>query len=193
MVDARRPDPFAMRPARRAFWIAVILVLIVDLVGKRWVFDWLDAPAHARPGGPYGRRVWLIPGLLRLSACVNDGAAFGMGSGATMALVAVTALLGPILVLIAYSCRAPSAPLWTLGAVTGGALGNLYDRMFLHGVRDFLEITHPGTHNPLWAIFNFADIGITGGVLAFLFWTLFLESRAAAAPAGEGGATGNPP
>ena len=172
-----------MRSARRWFWIAAAAFLVVDLVSKEWLFRALGVPPGAGPGGPYGEPFWLLPGLFRLSACVNDGAAFGLGGGAVMALVAASALLVPALTLMAYSCRAPRTPLWALGMVMGGALGNLYDRIFLGGVRDFFEITHPVTHRAVFAVFNVADVGITVGVVVFLFWNLVLEPRAKSRPA----------
>ena len=46
--------------------------------------------------------------------------------------------------------------------VFGGALGNLYDRIFFKAVPDFLDL-HVGNFH--WFIFNVADIFITLGVI----------------------------
>ena len=46
--------------------------------------------------------------------------------------------------------------------ILGGALGNLYDRIFYKAVPDFIDF-HIGNFH--WFIFNFADIFITIGVV----------------------------
>ena len=46
--------------------------------------------------------------------------------------------------------------------IFGGALGNLYDRIFYKAVPDFIDF-HIGNFH--WFIFNFADIFITIGVI----------------------------
>jgi len=56
-----------------------------------------------------------------------------------------------------------------LGAVIGGGIGNLVDRIFYGRVPDFI-VLRP------FPVFNIADIGITVGLL-ILFATMLLESR----------------
>ena len=46
--------------------------------------------------------------------------------------------------------------------ILGGALGNVYDRIFSRAVPDFIDI-HIGNFH--WFIFNVADIFITIGVI----------------------------
>ena len=46
--------------------------------------------------------------------------------------------------------------------ILGGASGNLYDRIFLKAVPDFIDL-HIGEFH--WFIFNIADIFITLGVI----------------------------
>lgn len=187
---APEESPEAMRPARRRFWIAAAAVLAADLASKPLVFGWLGASSGSLPGGPHGESVWVLPGLFRLSAHVNEGAAFGVLSGRIAALVAAAAILVPMLTAMAYGCRRPAAPLWALGLVVGGSLGNLYDRLFLLGVRDFFELTDPRTERALWAIFNVADAAIVVGAAWYVAWSLFVENRGRPAAAGQGGPDG---
>ena len=46
----------------------------------------------------------------------------------------------------------------------GGALGNLYDRIFYSAVPDFIDLHYNNFH---WFTFNVADIFITIGILIF--------------------------
>jgi signal peptidase II len=49
--------------------------------------------------------------------------------------------------------------------ILGGALGNLFDRMYYSSVIDFIDISYNNYH---WFIFNVADIFITLGVVMLI-------------------------
>ena len=51
---------------------------------------------------------------------------------------------------------------FSLLLILGGALGNVFDRLFYRAVPDFLDF-HVGNYH--WFIFNVADIFITLGVI----------------------------
>ena len=53
--------------------------------------------------------------------------------------------------------------------ILGGALGNLYDRIFFKAVPDFIDF-HIGNFH--WFIFNVSDIFISIGVLFLIFLEL---------------------
>ena len=79
-------------------------------------------------------------------------------------------------VLLAHFMRTDAPPLWqtmALGAILGGAIGNLLDRIRLGYVVDFVSI------GP-WPNFNVADSAITLGVLA-LIWAWAKGGEGAAA------------
>ena len=57
--------------------------------------------------------------------------------------------------------------------VLGGALGNLYDRIFLGYVIDFIEFHYNDFY---WPIFNIADIAISIGVILLLY-SMFLKDN----------------
>lgn len=125
-------------------------------------------------GNVYGddNIVWLLPGAFRLICHYNTGGAFGLASGKLFLFLGATAVLAPALVLAAYHNREPDAPLWSLGLIVGGAVGNLYDRLFHIGVRDFLEVTNPATSRGLWPVFNIADVAIVLGVAVYVVWSV---------------------
>ena len=51
--------------------------------------------------------------------------------------------------------------------ILGGALGNIYDRIFYRAVPDFIDFHISNFH---WFIFNFADIFITIGVIFMIIF-----------------------
>jgi len=58
---------------------------------------------------------------------------------------------------------------YSLLMILGGALGNLYDRIFFKAVPDFIDF-HIGNFH--WFIFNVSDIFISIGVLFLIFLEL---------------------
>jgi signal peptidase II len=116
--------------------------------------------------GRLNSRVKLADNWLALEYTENPGAAFGMLSGLVPILTAASiAILTGILL---HYMRQVRPPLWhtlAIGAIAGGALGNLVDRVRLGHVIDFLSI------GP-WPNFNVADSAITVGVLILIWgWT----------------------
>jgi signal peptidase II len=110
-----------------------------------------------------GEQKKFLPGIT-LVHYRNSGVAFSIfSSGGTLVLVFTLAALA---LLIGYFARRPDRPwLWLpTGMLTGGALGNLIDRIASGAVTDFIKLPH-------WPAFNVADMSITLGVLVLL-WVL---------------------
>jgi signal peptidase II len=106
--------------------------------------------------GP-GERIDIVLGF-ELADVRNRGIAFGLLADGQALVVGVTAVA---LVLIAgYFALNPSRPgLWIgVGLLSGGAVGNLIDRVRADEVTDFID-------PPLWPAFNVADIAIVVGIL----------------------------
>lgn len=95
----------------------------------------------------------------------NRGIAFGLLSDGGVLLVVVT--LATLAVLIGWFATNPSREgLWlAIGLLTGGAIGNLVDRLREGEVTDFLDLPH-------WPAFNVADIAITAGVVVLILVAL---------------------
>ena len=63
---------------------------------------------------------------------------------------------------------------YSLLMILGGALGNVYDRIFYGAVPDFIDF-HIGNFH--WFIFNVADIFITIGILFMVIIELFNKNQ----------------
>ena len=108
-------------------------------------------------------RVEIVDGWLALEYTENRGAAFGLFSGLALILAGVSIAI--VAAMLLHFARQAQPPLWqtaATGAIAGGALGNLIDRVRLGHVVDFLSV------GP-WPNFNIADSAITLGVLV-LVW-----------------------
>ena len=109
--------------------------------------------------------------FLNITLIWNEGIAFGIFSaihGYWYNLLTITIVLIAIIILI-MSIRQDGIQKYFLLMVFGGALGNLYDRIFFKAVPDFIDL-HVGDFH--WFIFNMADIFITFGVIMLILWEI---------------------
>lgn len=165
-----RPEPGPVRHRRVAlFGIVAFVVLGLDIVSKALVAAKLGDHPPVR----------LLGGMIYLVETRNSGAAFSVGTGATIVLTGVA--LGVVVIILRTARRMYSIG-WAvaLGLVLGGALGNIIDRLFRwpgvgrgHVVDWISLFSSDGAH---FAIFNLADSAITcGAILAALVALLGIE------------------
>jgi signal peptidase II len=113
--------------------------------------------------GSTDSRIAVSGGWLALEYAENRGAAFGLLPGLAPVLAGVSAAI--LIGIIVHLFRTPSPTLLatiSVGAIVGGALGNLSDRVRLGYVVDFVAV------GP-WPNFNVADSAITIGILGLLW------------------------
>ena len=140
-------------------------VLAADQGSKQWILHGLDLPTRGD--------VPVIPNLLDFAMVWNHGVTFGLlqaGHGlgqVVLACVAIAVVAG----LFVWLRRAETTPTaLALGAVAGGALGNVADRARFGMVVDFVHV-HWAAFDPFPFVFNLGDSAIVLGVA-----TLLLES-----------------
>ena len=96
----------------------------------------------------------------------NDGIAFGLFNfKENLYNVLTVFILLIILIIIFMIINNNGLKRYSLLMILGGALGNVYDRIFNKAVPDFIDF-HIGNFH--WFIFNVADIFITLGVLIMI-------------------------
>jgi signal peptidase II len=114
-----------------------------------------------------GESVTVVPGLLHFTLVRNTGMAFGLLSGSDLPGKALLVTLASILALAAvtyYALRSPFGEKTTrfgLTFILGGAIGNIFDRVRLGYVVDFVDVFVRDSH---WPAFNVADASICIGV-----------------------------
>lgn len=162
--------PVAAR--NRIWWLLFVagVALTADIVSKVLIVAHV-APSHAA--------IRTLGGLVYIEQARNSGAAFSVGTGATVILTAISVVVA--IVIVRAARRMTSMP-WavSLGLILGGALGNLTDRLFRAPspgrghVVDWISVFGPdGKH---WPIFNLADSSIVvGGALAVLLSLLGMD------------------
>jgi len=139
-----------------------LLVLVLDQATKAW----------ARGGLTPGRQVTVFAGWLWFRLASNTGATLGLGSGHNELFAALALIIVVAIVVLALRGNVGGVlGLAALGAIAGGAVGNLVDRARLGGVTDFIEVRYWPTD------FNLADAAIRLGVVLFLLALLLDWTR----------------
>lgn len=154
----------ALSPNRalpRAVIVAVI-VLVLDRISKIWIVETLDLRnlGFIAVADPWFNLVMVWnPGI-------NFGL-FDMGMSGRWILIALA--LGIVVALLIWARRGGG---WLhsigIGAIIGGALGNVWDRVQFGAVADFLNFSCCGIRNPF--AFNIADAAIFGGALLLILF-----------------------
>jgi signal peptidase II len=117
----------------------------------------------------------VITSFFNLTMVWNRGVSFGLFSAHDMPYVLIALALGLVGILLVWLLRAPTKMLaLALGAVIGGALGNVVDRARYGAVFDFLDVHVMGYH---WPAFNIADSAIVIGVVVLCIDSMFMEPK----------------
>jgi signal peptidase II len=162
-VDPDEPAATRARPRSALFGrllTAAFVILVVDQLTKLWAVRTLSD----------GRRLTVLPGLIDFRLLYNSGAAFSIGESMTWVFTVATAVAVGGILYIGRRVGSLSRAL-ALGAVLGGAVSHLGDRLFREPgfarghVVDFID------YHGLF-VGNVADIALTVGVavMAVLSW-----------------------
>ena len=156
--------------------------LVADLWTKSYMFAELGLP-HETIGVDW----WVIEDFFGFQTAVNQGALFGMGQGGSsvFALFSVIAFIAILFWFIRGGAWNSLFLTICLGCITGGVLGNFYDRMgwwhgdeihpdYAYGVRDFILFTY---QDYVWPNFNIADCLLVCGAFLLLVYSFKYEDK----------------
>ena len=150
------------KPLRQGLAFALLL-LVLDQASKWWILEVVNLP--------FWRNIPIVelgPVGLDLTMVWNRGVTFGLLSGDGAWNHVLLALLALVVAgfLVHWLRRAETRFVaFALGAVIGGAVGNVIDRFRFGAVVDFVDVHAWGWH---WYVFNVADAAIVCGVIALL-------------------------
>jgi lipoprotein signal peptidase len=170
----------AQRNYRPLLFALALFGLAADQATKYGMFAWLhEAPGHsytvlmldeAKGEGFFYRAAFQTGPDGRETPHVNQGALFGFlrdqQETANLAFAAISLLAAAAIVYWGWQKSTARDP-WlcaALGLILAGTLGNLYDRLVFHGVRDFLHWNYKFD----WPVFNIADCCLVVGACLLL-------------------------
>jgi signal peptidase II len=143
---------------------ALVPLVAVSAVVLDQAAKWVVRAAMLTPG----TSIPVVGNLVRLTYTLNSGAAFGILPGSGAVFVVVTAVV--LTAITVYTLRWKPNRLWllvALGLVSGGAIGNLVDRLAFGLVTDFVQIPFG------FPVFNVADSCVVVGIAMLVWWLLF--------------------
>ena len=155
---------------KRSFIINILIVLIIfflDRLSKIFVISYSEKNLSAD---------LFSSKFLNISLIWNEGIAFGLFSFEQSRLYDFLSIFISIIVIVIFFMilRNDGMKKFSLLLILGGALGNLYDRIFFRAVPDFIDF-HVGNFH--WFIFNVSDIFISSGVLFLIYLELINNQK----------------
>ncbi len=148
-------------------FLLILLIFLFDRISKIYVI-YLDKKL-------FENKIFSSK-FLNINLIWNEGIAFGLFSFNEKIFYNILTILILIIVSIIFFMLIKSTGFkkYSLLMILGGALGNVFDRLFYRAVPDFIDF-HIGNFH--WFIFNVADIFITIGVFFMVIIELFNKNQ----------------
>ncbi len=147
----------SLRKSAVLYTLTALIILALDIFSKNLAELYL-----------FNKEITLLP-FLHLVLVYNKGAAFGIFAQTEGLIRFITLILVPSIAVVLtfwYAIKENKKGFSIImGAIAGGALGNLYDRIFLGYVRDFIYLQYGKLS---WPAFNIADMSISLAIFTFL-------------------------
>ena len=165
-----------------AFLVILVTGGVLDLWSKSAIFAWRGMPGQKDIW-------WLVDGYFGIETAINLGAVFGIGQGKGLVFagLSVVAAIGILVWLFRFGAINSWWLTVALGCVSGGIVGNLYDRLGMWWDDRFLEMGYPIEYksgvrdwvlwqvndNWKWPNFNIADSLLVVGACMLMYQSLF--------------------
>ena len=147
--------------------LLVLTIFLIDRISKIYVI-YLDNKL-------FGSEIF-SSNFLNIYLIWNEGIAFGLFSFNEKIFYNILTIIILIIILIIFimTIKSDGFKKYSLLMILGGALGNVFDRLYYKAVPDFIDF-HIGNFH--WFIFNVADIFITIGVILMIILELSYKSN----------------
>ena len=147
--------------------IILIIIFLIDRISKEYIIFLGDQN--------YNSEIYLSS-FLNIILIWNDGIAFGLLSFEDKTIYNyITILISSVVIILLFLIsRTKKFKKFSYIIITGGALGNLFDRIIYNSVPDFIDLHYNGFH---WFVFNVADIFITIGIICLIYDEIFLGKK----------------
>jgi len=140
-------------------WIVATAVFFADFFVKGFIRSLF--PFQSIP---------VIKNILHITPVFNSGAAFGiLQENTTFLTFAGIVFILLFFILIKKEKKKSAIFLIACGLIIGGALSNLWDRLYLGYIVDYIDFR-------IWPVFNISDSCITIGA-GLLIWKSYRDSR----------------
>ena len=146
------------KPKTITNFIVILFIFFIDRISKIYVINQSKKKLSSE---------LFSSDYLNINLMWNEGIAFGLVTfNESFFYNLLTIFICVIIIVIFFMVlKNDGLKKYSLLMIFGGALGNLYDRVFFQAVPDFIDF-HVGNFH--WFVFNVADIFISIGVLIMI-------------------------
>ena len=145
----------------------IFIIFLFDRISKIYVI-YLDNKL-------FGSEIF-SSNFLNIYLIWNEGIAFGLFSFNEKIFSNILTIIILIIILIIFimTIKSDGFKKYSLLMILGGALGNVFDRLYYKAVPDFIDF-HIGNFH--WFIFNVADIFISIGIIFLIMLELIANNK----------------
>ena len=149
------------------YFFFILFIFILDRISKLWIISIFNSENNLEIK---------ISSFINLNLIWNKGIAFGLFSyGEKFEYNLLTGLIIIITVIVFWMImKTKGLEKFGFLMILGGALGNIFDRLYYSAVPDFIDIYYKNFH---WFVFNVADIFITVGVLMLIINEIAIKNH----------------
>jgi signal peptidase II len=149
------------------YFFFILFIFILDRISKLWIISIFNSENNLEIK---------ISSFINLNLIWNKGIAFGLFSyGEKFEYNLLTGLIIMIIVIVFWMIiKTKGFEKYGFLMILGGALGNIFDRLYYSAVPDFIDIYYKNFH---WFVFNVADIFITVGVLMLIINEITIKNH----------------
>ena len=163
MIDLKKIQNKVIKKENLYLFLMILVIFSIDRFSKNMILNNLTEQKY-------------INEFINFNLTWNTGIGFGLfSSSSNLTYLLVTLLIfSIILILIFLAINSDRYDKIVYSIITGGAIGNLFDRITYNAVPDYIDIHYNNFH---WFTFNVADIFITIGLIAFIMKNLFIKKK----------------
>jgi signal peptidase II len=149
------------------YFFFILFIFILDRISKLWIISIFNLENNLEIK---------ISSFINLNLIWNKGIAFGLFSyGEKFEYNLLTGLIIMIIAIVFLMIiKTKGFEKYGFLMILGGALGNIFDRLYYSAVPDFIDIYYKNFH---WFVFNVADIFITIGVLMLIINEITIKNH----------------
>ena len=149
------------------YFFLILFIFILDRISKLWIISIFNSENNLEIK---------ISSFINLNLIWNKGIAFGLFSyGEKFEYNLLTGLIIIIISIVFWMIiKTKGLEKYGFLMILGGALGNIFDRLYYSAVPDFIDIYYKNFH---WFVFNVADIFITVGVLMLIINEITIKNH----------------
>ena len=137
---------------------SLVIILIAFLLDRYFKLEIINN---------FSDNTFYLNDFVNLDLVWNTGIGFGLFTTTeSFYYNVISSLIGLVILILIYIIfKSDKFDKLVFSLITGGALGNFYDRLIFKGVPDFIDLHYGNFH---WFTFNVADIFITLGIVIYL-------------------------